>query len=107
MWKRNSLHCNHKTKLNLSFIQAKIILTFNRHGLTLYPKNAGCLQVENVPVKGRDLEAMKNVKSNSKANTAEPAKGMKMENCKIPFYIRNSPHLYEVVYSESDKPVWY
>ena len=50
---------------------------------------------------------MKNAKSNSKAPTAEPAKGMKMENCKIPFYIRDSPHLYKVVYSESDKPVWY
>nr|XP_058957990.1 uncharacterized protein LOC131785169 [Pocillopora verrucosa] len=38
-------------------------------------QNAGCLQVENVPVKGKDLEAMKNAKSNSKAPTAEPAKG--------------------------------
>ena len=50
---------------------------------------------------------MKNAKSNSKAPTAEPAKGMKMKNCKIPFYIRDSPHPYKVVYSESDKPVWY
>ncbi|CAH3161998.1 unnamed protein product, partial [Pocillopora meandrina] len=38
-------------------------------------QNAGCLQVENVPVKGKDLEAMKNAKSNSKASIAEPAKG--------------------------------
>ncbi|XP_066018714.1 uncharacterized protein [Pocillopora verrucosa] len=38
-------------------------------------QNAGCLEVENVPVKGKDLEAMKNAKSNSKAPIAEPAKG--------------------------------
>ncbi|CAH3162009.1 unnamed protein product, partial [Pocillopora meandrina] len=34
-------------------------------------QNAGCLEVENVPVKGKDLEAMKNAKSNSKAPTSE------------------------------------
>ena len=50
---------------------------------------------------------MKNVKSNSKVPTPEPDKGMKTENCKISFYISDSPHLYEEMYSESDKPVWY
>ena len=67
-------------------------------------KNTGCLQVENVPLKAKDLEAMKNVKSNSKAFT-KPAKGMKKETCKIWFYTSDGPHLCEVVYSESDKAV--
>ena len=38
-------------------------------------KNVGCLEVINVPVKAKDLEAMKNVRSNSKAST-EPAECM-------------------------------
>ena len=42
-------------------------------------ENAGCLEVENFPVKAKDLEAMKNVESNSKAST-EPAKGYEEEN---------------------------
>ncbi|PFX25585.1 uncharacterized protein LOC111330191 [Stylophora pistillata] len=37
-------------------------------------KNAGCLEVQNVPVKAKHLEAVKNVKSNSKPYT-EPVKG--------------------------------
>ena len=47
---------------------------------------------------------MKKVKSNSKAFT-EQAKGMKNETCKIRFYISDSPHLCEVVYSGSDELV--
>ena len=41
-------------------------------------ENAGCLEVENFPVKAKDLEAM-NVESNSKAST-KPAKGYEEEN---------------------------
>nr|XP_058940622.1 uncharacterized protein LOC131768938 [Pocillopora verrucosa] len=43
-------------------------------------ENAGCLEVENFPVKAKDLEAMKNVESNSKAFT-EPANG-----CPYPYH---------------------
>ena len=68
---------------------AKVTLTFNHHGLTL-SNNTGCLKIENLPVLAKDLEAMRNVKSNSKPSTAA-AKGMKKETCEIRFL--NSLHL--------------
>ena len=52
--------------------------------------NAGCLKIDNLPVLAKDLEAMRNVKSNSKPSTAA-AKGMKKETCEIRFL--NSLHL--------------
>ena len=51
--------------------------------------NGGCLEIENFPVTARDLEAMKNVKSNSKPST-EAAQGMKKETCITQFREFNS-----------------
>ena len=50
----------------------------------------GCLEIQNFPVTARDLEAMKNVKSNSKPST-EAAQGMKKETCITQFRDFNSP----------------
>ena len=52
----------------------------------------GCLEIENFPVTARDLEAMKNFKSNSKPST-EAAQGMKKETCITQFREFNSPSL--------------
>ena len=54
--------------------------------------NGGCFKVENFPVRAKDLETIRNVKSTSRAFT-EQAKGMKKETCKLPFLY--SPHLRE------------
>ena len=50
----------------------------------------GCLEIQNFPVTAGDLEAMKNVKSNSKPST-EAAQGMKKETCITQFRDFNSP----------------
>ena len=54
--------------------------------------NGGCFKVENFPVRAKDLETIRNVKSTSRAFT-EQAKGMKKETCKLPFLY--SAHLRE------------
>ena len=49
----------------------------------------GCLKVDNSPVTARDLEAMKNVKSNLKLST-EAAKGKRNETCYAIAHIQQS-----------------
>ena len=50
----------------------------------------GCLEIENFPVTARDLEAMKNVKSNSNSST-EATQGMQKETCITQFRKFDSP----------------
>lgn len=52
--------------------------------------NGGYLEVENFPVTAKELEAMKNVRSNSRLST-ESAKGVLKETHKTTFYTFNRP----------------
>ena len=70
----------------------KVYFDFQPSWFDTPSNNGGCFKVENFPVTAKDLEALRNVKSNSRAVT-EQAKGMKKETCKIRFL--HSPHLRE------------
>ena len=72
--------------------QGKVYFDFQPSWFDIPSNNGGCFKVENFPVTAKDLEALRNVKSNSRTVT-EQAKGMKKETCKIRFLHR--PHLRE------------
>lgn len=52
--------------------------------------NGGYLEVENFPVTAKEIEAMKNVRSNSRLST-ESAKGVLKETYKTTFHTFNRP----------------
>ena len=70
----------------------KVYFDFQPSWFDTPSNNGGCFKVENFPVTAKDLEALRNVKSNSRTVT-EQAKGTKKETCKIRFF--HSPHLRE------------
>ena len=70
----------------------KVYFDFQPSWFDTPSNNGGCFKVENFPVTAKDLEVIRNVKSNSRAVTVQ-AKGTKKETCKIRFH--HSPHLRE------------
>ena len=74
--------------VNNTFFHEQLFKIFSQSGKAYFDlqpswfdtlsNTGGCLEIENFPVTARDLEAMKNVKSNSKSST-KAAQGMKKE----------------------------
>ena len=60
----------------------KVYFDFQPSWFDTPSNNGGCFKVENFPVTAKDLEVIRNVKSNSRAVTVQ-AKGTKKETCKI------------------------